>query len=57
MAVFHLNIFSKVIYSYDDNAEFSEAISPVFSVIILVCWFGPQEIFLIIVNIENNYAA
>ncbi len=41
----------KTIYSRDDEAEFSAAITPVFLVshdpseIILICWFGVQETF------------
>ncbi len=27
------------------------------SEIILICWFGAQETFTIIVNVENSYAA
>ncbi len=27
------------------------------SEIILICWFGAQETFLSIINVENSYAA
>ncbi len=25
--------------------------------IILICWFGAQETFIIIINVKNNFAA
>ncbi len=42
-------------YSCDGKAEFSAAITAVshISEIILICWFGAQELFLIFINVEN----
>ncbi len=53
---FYFNIFQNVIYSCDGKAEFSAAITPVFSVtkIIQICSIGAQETFNII-NVENSF--
>ncbi len=31
-------------------------VSCAFVNIILICWFGPQETFIIIINVEKSYA-
>ncbi len=52
-------VFYNVIYSYDGKAEFSTAITPVFSVTWffcnLICLFGAQETILII-NIKKQHS-
>ncbi len=49
-----------MIYSWDDKAEFSaslpqSSVSRDPSEIILICWFGAQETFIIIINVENGF--
>ncbi len=48
-----------MISSWDDKAEFSasfpqSSVSHGPSEIILICWFGAQETFIIIINVENG---
>ncbi len=58
-----MKIFKNVIYSFDDKAEFSAAITPVSHElvwqdpleIILICWFCVQEAFLIIINVKKLF--
>ncbi len=40
------------------KAAFSTVITPhKYSEIILKCWFAAQEIFIIIISVENSWAA
>ncbi len=55
-----LNVYIiNAIYSCDDKAEFSSSLlqsTLQCHMIILICWFASQEIFLIIIiNVENSY--
>ncbi len=57
-----MNIFWNEIYSCDGQAEFSAAITPVSHdpsekiINYKSCWFGAQETFLTIINVENSAA-
>ncbi len=59
--MFYFNIFWNVISSCDGKAEFSasllqSSVSNDGSEIILMCWFGAQETFLII-KVENSWTS
>ncbi len=54
ISVFYFNIFQNVIYSCDGKAAFCHRI---LLEIILICWFGAQETFLNITNVQNSCAA
>ncbi len=45
------------IYKYLFSSHSSSLVSHDLSEIIVICWFGAQETFLIIVNVENSCAA
>ncbi len=47
-------VFGEIIYSCDDKAEFCVTWS---SEIIIIFWFASEEIFLIIISVENSCAA
>ncbi len=58
--IYYLNIFNLFIYSCDSKAELSllqSSVSHDPSEIILICWFGAQETFTIIINVKNGCAA
>ncbi len=55
----YFNTFKNAIYSCDDKAVFSASLLQSLelhdlSQIIQICWFGAQETFLLIINVENN---
>ncbi len=56
MHVFYFNLFKNVIYSCDGKVRQLLLRSSV-SEIVLICWFGAQETFLIIIIVENSCAA
>ncbi len=54
IAVFYVNIIEKAVFS---ASLLQSSVSHDSSEIIIICWFAAQEIFLIIINVENSCAA
>ncbi len=54
IAVFYVNIIEKAVFS---ASLLQSSVSHDPSEIIIICWFAAQEIFLIIINVENSCAA
>ncbi len=58
ITVFYFNTFKIVIYSCDGKNDLLQfLVSDDTAEIILICWFGAQETFLIVINVENSHDA